>query len=177
MTNKKPCVCHTCGETFSLYVGEINRKTKKGTKFYCSLSCGAKQPKQNPSAYSKSEENKTHLKSICGNRQDSLSPFRELTKRARMRKHECNITPEYLKELWEAQEGRCPFLKRELVLPLTSYKHDTSNPNLIASLDRIDNKAGYVEGNVRFISVTLNYARNKYDDSVLLNLMEMLREA
>jgi len=177
MTNKVSCLCHTCEQNFTLCVGEVNRKNKLGTKFYCSLSCAAKQPKQNPSAYNKSEANKKHLKSICGNKKDSLSPFRELAKRARVRKHTCNITPDYLKGLWEEQGGKCAWTGLPLVLPLTTGKEDKSNPNLVASLDRVDSSKGYVEGNCQFVCLSLNYAKNNNPDWVVLNLIQLIRES
>lgn len=37
-----------------------------------------------------------------------------------------------------------------------------------ASLDRIDNSNGYLQGNVRFVSKIANYARNEYSDDDLL---------
>ena len=37
-----------------------------------------------------------------------------------------------------------------------------------ASLDRIDNSKGYVKGNVRFVALIYNYARNGFDDEAVL---------
>ncbi|MGB3641792.1 MAG: hypothetical protein WBA39_30080, partial [Rivularia sp. (in: cyanobacteria)] len=52
--------------------------------------------------------------SVLGNsRRDEYSPFRQHLKLARRRVksngRECNITLEYLKQLWEKQDGRCPY--------------------------------------------------------------------
>lgn len=128
------------------------------------------------------EETKRRLRAedpYYGRRQgDELTPFRELARRARRRKqHECDITPAYLKEVWEKQEGRCVWTNVPLVLPLSSYKHDTSNPNVIASLDRIDNNKGYVKGNVQFVMTPLNYAKNNFSDEVVMNLVRLIRES
>jgi hypothetical protein len=170
----RECSCSACGKNYEIPTGEYNRKRKLKTKFYCSLSCAAKQKRHNP--YANSEENKAHLRNVCNNRRDELSPFRELLKRCRARDKEVNVDLEYLKEIWEKQEGICPYLRQQLVLPLSNYSHDQTNPNLIASLDRIDSDQGYVVGNIQFISMTLNFAKNKFDEAVLLNLIALIKD-
>lgn len=178
--NKKPCVCKNCGKTYLLYVGEINRKNKKGTPFYCSHSCSGKNNTSHLAEWNKSEENKKLCRKNCKNKIDKFTPFRELLKRCRSRKKdkdiELQITLEDIKEQWEAQEGKCPYLNETLVLPLTNGKENKSNPNLIASLDRIDSSKGYIKGNIQIISRTLNYAKNSYDEKVLLNLIDLIEK-
>lgn len=168
------CTCCACGKTYEIRTSEYNRKRKLKTKFYCSLSCSGTQPRKNP--WRDSEENKAHLAAICSNRRDEYSDFRELLKRCKARSRELDITLEYLKEVWDAQGGICPYLKQPLVLPQTDNSHDRSNPNLIASIDRIDSSKGYVKGNIQFISMTLNFAKNKYDEEVLLNLIALIKD-
>lgn len=51
--------------------------------------------------------------------------------------------------------------------PLTIYS---------ASLDRIDNSISYMKGNVRFISVMANYARNTFDDEEVVKFAEAVVE-
>ena len=179
----KACVCEVCGKSYEISTGEFNRKIKRGTSFFCSLSCAGTKPRHNP--HSSSQKNKEHLRSISGNQQDELSPFRELAKRARLRskskRHQdrgltCTITPAYLKEVWEEQEGKCAWTKLPLVLPLTTRKEDRSNPNLLASLDRKDSSLGYVEGNVQFVCVPLNLAKREGDDATIINLIQLIRE-
>lgn len=62
----------------------------------------------------------------------------------------------------------CPLTGWELTLPddTTGWSDGPSMTN--ASLDRIDNTKGYVRGNVRFISVTANYARGILTDEQLV---------
>ena len=180
--NKKTCICKSCGKSYELYIGEINRKLKKGTNFYCSLSCSGKSPRHNP--YSSSEKNIQHLKKLSKNKGDELTPFRELCKRARSKtkgKNKngfiCDITPEYLKQLWEEQNGKCSWTGVSLVLPLSNGAHDKSNPNIIASLDRKNSDLGYVKGNVQFVMTPLNLAKSNYEDDVILNLIELIKES
>ena len=42
----------------------------------------------------------------------------------------------------------------------------------LASIDRIDNDLGYIEGNVRFVSVMYNYARNNFTDEQVLQFAQ-----
>ena len=172
------CICKKCGSQFEKIKSEYNRKIKLGTPFFCSLKCSNRSHDTSYlDIWRKSDENKNFIKQFSGSNRDEYSPFRETLKKVRSRSksknRECDIDLKYLKEVWEIQEGKCPYLKRKLVLPLTDQSHDKSNPNLIASLDRINSSQGYVKGNIQFISTTLNFAKNKYDEKVLLNLIEM----
>ena len=171
------CICKKCGTQFEKIKSEYNRKIKLGTPFFCSLKCSSSFDTSHLDSWRKSDENKNFIKQFSGSNKDEYSPFRETLKkvknRSKSKNRECNIDLKYLKEVWQMQEGKCPYLKRKLVLPLTDQSHDKSNPNLIASLDRIDSSKGYVRGNIQFISTTLNFAKNKYDEKVLLNLIEM----
>ena len=172
------CICKKCGMHFEKSKNEYNRKIKLGTPFFCSLKCSSSSHDTSYlDSWRKSETNKNFIKQFSGSDKDAYSPFRETLKKVRNRSksknRECDIDLNYLKEVWEMQKGKCPYLKRELVLPLTDQSHDKSNPNLIASLDRIDSSKGYVKGNIQFISTTLNFAKNKYSEDVLLNLIEM----
>ncbi len=36
-----------------------------------------------------------------------------------------------------------------------------------ASLDRIDNNLGYIKGNVRYVALIVNYARNSWGDNAV----------
>ena len=173
----KKVKCEHCGKSYEIKTGEFNRKVKKKQRFFCSLSCCGKANVGNFSEeWNNSEENKEHLRRQAGNRKDDLSPFRFVMKCCKQRGRELDLTLEDLQEQWQKQNGVCPYLNLPLVLPLHTGKHDKSNPNLVASLDRRDSSKGYVKGNVQFISVTLNFAKNKHDESVLLNLLQLIRE-
>lgn len=171
------CKCQKCGLQFEKIKSEYNRKIKLGTPFFCSLKCSSSFDTSHLDNWRKSEENKKFIKQFSGSSKDEYSPFRETLKkvknRSKSKNREYDIDLQYLKEVWENQKGKCPYLKRKLVLPLTDQSHDKSNPNLIASLDRIDSSKGYVKGNIQFISTTLNFAKNKYSENVLLDLIEM----
>ena len=55
---------------------------------------------------------------------------------------------------------------------MRTYKNDSQLNIKSASLDRIDNSKGYVQGNVRFVSVMFNFARNKFSDEEVIEFAQ-----
>ena len=155
--------CKTCDKEFEKYVGEYNRKIKNGDKnFFCSQSCSSKR-KENIE-HIKNNKSNYDISKHSGNRQDQYSDFKyymKLLKNSK-RKENVNIDLEYLKFLWEQQNGICPISGIKMILK----EHNSKNsilPNQ-ASLDRIDSSKPYEIGNVRFITLIANYARNVFSD-------------
>lgn len=177
------CICEFCRKEFFKTTGEYNRKVRKGSKFYCSRTCSASAFTPGRIARLTSKDNLAILASWAGKgkKKDQFSGIRKLHSTIKGRclrsGKEFNLTLSYLLELWISQEGKCSYLKTDLVLPSTDYSHDNSNPNKLASLDRIDSSKGYVEGNVQFIALTLNYSKNKYSEEIMLELFEMIKQA
>lgn len=83
--------------------------------------------------------------------------------RYRRRYGPSDITLKYLAWLWKRQGGRCPFTGWKLRLPASTRGWDEKHP-MNASLDRIDCSRGYVKGNVRFVAVMANLARQEFTD-------------
>ena len=158
-------VCHQCKQPFEKDLYEYRRWVKQGrTVFYCGLSCHMLLENK----VSARPRSTRHLNP--GNRLDSMSPFRWYMHavRARIpRKGATDLTLEYLANLWSAQQGRCPFTGWDLELPLNAHGWPAGVRPHSASLDRIDALLGYVQGNVRFVSVMANYARNTFSDEDL----------
>ncbi|WP_414624649.1 hypothetical protein [Calothrix sp. CCY 0018] len=106
-------------------------------------------------------------------RRDKYSPFRQhhrLTRRrVKSNGRECNITLEYLKQLWEKQNGRCPYTgwKLDNLETTSDWESNILHPKT-ASLDRIDSCKGYVFENVQFVSVMANYAKRDFLEAELL---------
>jgi len=163
--------CANCGKTFQKIAREHRRQIKNGkTRFFCGLSC---------TCHKRNEEHPRpglidNL--VSDNRRDKLTPFRWFILRAeyrdRTKNYGCDITTEYLKQLWEQQKGICPFTGWNLNLPEDTGRCFIEQSTANASLDRIDNSIGYVQGNVRFISVMANLARNKFSDEQLIEFCE-----
>lgn len=103
------------------------------------------------------------------NRRDHLTPFRWFMGGVKSgihqnpRKGPTDLTPEYLKALWEGQEGKCPFTGWALQLPQSTRKWEQKSPSC-ASLDRVDGAKPYIQGNVRFVSLMANLARQSFGD-------------
>lgn len=90
------------------------------------------------------------------------------------RKIEFNITPEILWSLYESQQGLCALTGIPLVLN-TSLKNNNVNWDVItASVDRIDNSLGYVEGNVQWVHKEINRLKNNYSLEELLYWSKLL---
>jgi len=81
-----------------------------------------------------------------------------------------DVTPDYLLRLWKSQEGKCPYTGEELVLK----KHRKRGDKLPyqASIDRIDSSKGYVRGNIEFVSLMANYAKNTWSKEQLIEFFK-----
>ena len=162
-------LCAGCGVGFEKSSSEIKRQQRKNPtrEFYCSISCYA------------SHEGKKNLGALLGhgdtwllvsnNRRDQHSPYRYLLRLARNRKHQSNLDLPFLKKLWEEQAGCCALsgIKMDLPSDTLAWEARARDP-WKPSLDRIDNSKGYLKGNVRYVSVIANFARNEFSDEQLL---------
>lgn len=160
-------ICAWCNTVFDRETKEHKRQIKRGKdKFYCSLTCVAKQrnkdfpPKGNPNnfiGYSYSSE-------------DEYTPFRSFLFRIKSKVKETKIKThfdidlKYLKSLWEQQNGICPLSGQSLILPINSEVRFAEKSTLNASVDRIDSSQGYNKGNIRFVAVMSNFGRSNFTD-------------
>lgn len=166
--------CYSCGNISHKPKGEIDRQIRRGrTKFYCNRRCAGKD-KNNIERIKQFDNNFKKRKYI--RQKDEYSNFRwymkVVRKNFKQRNHQYNIDCQYLKELWEEQEGICPITKQKLVLR-THNKQEKLNPYQ-ASLDRIDNNKGYIKGNIRFVSLMFNYARNVFNDEEVIEFCKIV---
>jgi|694.fasta_scaffold08789_13 hypothetical protein len=162
-------MCHTCGKTISKPKNEINRQLKNGrTEFYCNLSCSGKN-KNNIEHLKNFKDNFKNIRYI--KQTDEYSNFRwymkVIRKSSKRKNQKHNVNCQYLKDLWEKQNGICPFTHKKLDLR-THSKDSLKNP-YSASIDRIDNTKGYIEGNIRFVALIYNYARNTFSDDEVMD--------
>ena len=159
-------ICATCNNEFIKDLKEYKRQIKNNkTRFFCNLSCScSKRNEEKP--------NSGNIKNLRKKYNDIYSPFRWFVLRSEFRNKKknygCNMTVEYLKTLWDTQNGICPFTGWNLILPKnTSKAWECKNP-ANASLDRIDNSKGYIEGNVRFIAFIANVGKAEFTDIQLI---------
>ena len=157
-------ICESCGCSFERTKGEATRNTRMQRPNYCSLSCAGRANVRNFPIENWALTNKPK-----GRASDIHSPFRTAfriaRRRARLTKKEFSLSLEHLKEVWEAQEGMCPYTGWNLILPFSSTHYNLiakqHNPQR-ASLDRIDSSLGYINGNVQFVCHMANTAKGDY---------------
>lgn len=142
--------CLQCKNTFS---------PRRSKQLYCSHPCSAKAQIET--------------------KRDDFSSFRKLlsTARGHVRKWrnanirpelwDFNLTVEDLAEQWKKQKGKCPYTGWKMSFRI--FKGPLRNDSDIAqaSLDRIDSNVGYEPGNIQFISLIAQYAKNNWDEEVI----------
>lgn len=168
-------VCNYCGKKSTKKLAEINRQKKKGRKaFYCNLGCAGKDNVNHLHKYA----GKFNENLVSNNRLDKYTEFRwyikNVIKNSKKRNQIYDVNLEYLSEVWKKQNGICPFTKQKLELRTHSNK-EKANP-YSASLDRIDNSKGYIKGNVRFVCLMYNYARNNFSDDEVIDFCKKVAD-
>lgn len=71
---------------------------------------------------------------------------------------EFSVSPEYLWEVWEKQNGKCRYSGRKLA-------HGVD-----ASIDRIDSSKGYVTGNIQWVHKDINKIKSDFQESEFLSI-------
>lgn len=90
----------------------------------------------------------------------SKSYFSQVKRGASEKGLEMSVSLEYLDSI---TVDRCPFCGRALV-----YKNFSAGAEVTASLDRIDSRRGYIEGNLRWIHKDINIMRSNMTDAEFL---------
>ena len=142
------CLCD-CGKTTVTYSTHIIRGNTK--------SCGCGHPK------GETVYNYKGHGEITGNRWDQISKSAERSNRKYRRELEFTITIEYAWDLFLKQERRCALTGIGLFFSKKAYLNT-------ASLDRIDNLRGYVEGNVQWVHKDINKMKNKFEQDYFIKM-------
>jgi len=172
MRKKELTICSntSCGVEFFKDKSELNRNKKIGRKNYCSLKCSGLNNHIHLNDYV--VENIKYLLPHSNNRRDKFTGLREHFRRIKKRHHEYDIELNDLLNIWEKQNGICIYTGVKLVHP--NQKGNNLNT---ASLDRIDSKLGYVKGNIQFISITCNHAKNSMTEDEMQKFIELIYES
>ena len=169
MANRKKelAVCSNpdCKKEFYKDSSEVTRNKRIGRKNHCSLKCSGHTNHEHLKKYSK--ENVKYVLPHCGNMRDDFTGLREHFRRVKKRKHYYDVGLEDLLELWNNQKGICPYSGVKLLHP-----NEGGNNLNTASLDRIDSKIGYVKGNLQFISIICNQAKNSLTHEEMLTFLK-----
>ena len=174
--------CLYCGNIFDKLKSEYNRRINKGkTKFYCSYKCvGKADVQKNPDKFKKFREtNAIRIKKYCGCRLDQYSSLKYyLNKsiyRSKKKGMKSDLTLEYLKELWEKQNGICPYTGIKMELPRTTQDQDIKKTPIKASLDQIIPSKGYIKGNVEFVCYSMNTAKNDFTKEQMIDFINKIK--
>lgn len=91
-------------------------------------------------------------------------------KGARDRNLPFEITIEYAWELFEKQNRQCSLTG----LPLKFSDSISKYADRTASLDRIDSMLGYVEGNVQWVHVDVNFMKQNFSEDYFIKLCQLI---
>ena len=178
--------CASCDKKFNRALKEQKRNLKKGRKAYCSRVCSAKD-NANLTILSKESRQKgvetLRLKRYL--HPDLLAVFKPYLRLIRRRVNIIkaggkrglhvgtyqNITLEYLQELWDKQNGICPYSGIKLT---HMNQTDINNAIFTASIDRIDSSKGYLQGNIQFVSMSINYMKGQMSHEQTLFLCTLI---
>lgn len=158
--------CFKCKETKPLTSFNLDRTKMLGVSSYCKL-CAS----ENMSKYRKNRGNNITTyshKHLDKTERAVLSRLKSLVGKARGRKWKVEITFETLVTLWTSQTGLCAYSG----LPLT---HEANQSNTV-SLDRIDSKIGYIEGNVQLVCAMVNRMKQEFAEADFLSMCRTITE-
>lgn len=87
---------------------------------------------------------------------------------AKRRGIQFSVTKEYLWNLYQEQNGMCALSGVEITLSRKLKRNNVDWDVVTASVDRINNTKGYVEGNLWWVHKDVNRLKNNYSVSELL---------
>lgn len=150
------CLCNLCGkEDFDARPFDLRHKRV--------ISCGC---------------SKDRYKKMTGKNSKLFKGYEEIPgrtwytikARAAKRSKVFDISIEYVWNLFIAQNKKCALSGLDIRFGQSNRK----NIETTASLDRIDNKKGYVVGNVQWVHKTVNIMKNVYDQDHFISMCERI---
>jgi hypothetical protein len=162
------CTCDNCGVTFEKPSTELTRNNKLGRQNFCSRTCVGKNNTKNFG----DKRGDYDISKHSNNSRDGFTGLRALLRRIKSKYHNYDVDLNYLKEVWDEQ-NICVYSGVKLQLP--KWK-GINNPLYTASIDRIDSEKGYVKGNIQYISITSNHAKNSMSHEQMLEFCGLIME-
>lgn len=161
--------CSNCSTEFHKNITEYNHRIKKdpdNPNFFCSRACSSsfnatKKWKQHTLTKSPGPQlnNKYRQKYPSGTGWYIQRCSQDRRKDLRLNEDRESFA-NHIQTKWEEQGGMCNLTDIKLERRDPYGKCISSNPFVIASLDRIDNNVRYTIGNVHWVSYAINLARN-----------------
>ena len=202
--SKVDCTCTSCGGRFEISKAALRRK-KKVYGIFCSRKCYETYVTSNDfrtyitlicsvcgrefsRLASIERSNRKSFKNVCCSRacsskiqhssEASLKKrlYYQLSQAIRARDKEVgeDVDEDYLLEVWNEQQGRCPYSGQELILK-PHRNRGIRIPNQ-ASVDRIDSSLGYIRGNIEFVSLIANMAKNVWSKNDVIEFCKEVTE-
>lgn len=145
--NDGKLLCHYCGEykdVNDFTANGADTKTRNNRRTICK-SCFTKRQR----LHDQSLDNEKKF--------DKCLRWRILSAKDRAKKLniEFNLTLDYIKDLWNKQNGRCALSNIEMTFLLKEGRVPTN-----VSIDRIDRTKGYIEGNVQLVCMACNQIKS-----------------
>lgn len=100
----------------------------------------------------------------------SSTYFSVIKQHAIVRKLEFNISIEYISSLLLQQKFKCALSGLDIVAGYVNIKSGQHT----ASLDRIDNNRGYVEGNVQWVHKDVNWMKQDFNQDYFIELCQRI---
>ena len=97
--------------------------------------------------------------------------FKKVKERAQKLVLDLNITASYINDLYEKQNRKCAITKIEIYFVKASLRKLKCQT---ASLDRIDNTKGYIEGNVQWVHKDINNMKYTFTQEYFINLCKQV---
>jgi len=162
------CTCDNCEIKFEKPLSEITRNNKLGRQNFCSRTCVGKNNTKNFGEKRSDYDISQH----SSNSRDEFTGLRALLRRIKNKFHNYDVDLDYLKEVWDKQNV-CLYSGVKLQLPKW---RGVNNPLFTASIDRIDSEKGYIRGNIQYISITSNHAKNSMSHRQMLDFCNLIIE-
>jgi hypothetical protein len=163
------------GQTFGSWVVIEEQETTGHRSWMCKCSCGTiKNVLQTHLIQGKSKSClqccSLGNKSACYKGYEGLSgnKYTSIKKGAEKRGYQFEVDIIYLWELYVEQDKKCNLTKMDIEFGKVSNGKGT------ASLDRINNNEGYVEGNVQWLHKDVNIMKNKFEQEHFIHICERI---
>lgn len=172
--------CDWCGNPFDRELTtHNNQKLLRGMKhIFCSKSCSSFH--LNDRIKKGEIKRRKYQKRQNTIRKRFYSPFKYIINsgpkiRNKVHGGGFDIDEKYLKELWEKQDGICPYTGIRMMLPQNIGEQRNNGSLKKMSLDRIDSSKGYVKGNVEFVCLAINRAKNNRTKKELVDFLKEIK--
>ena len=149
--------CDNCGKQFKRKRKDYEYKKRNLGGQYCSLSCSPSRPPQPHAGFQIQLVN--------------------IKKRCRAKNYSFNLTKRFLIKLWEQQKGICAITGLKMLEPVgyVASRVPLKLPKT-ASIDRINSKKGYIRGNIQWVCVFANLAKNTFDDELIKEVFKEMKK-